>query len=337
VKRYGGLFERIVAFDNLLLAANRALKGKKQKRGAAAFYFGLENELLAIEKELLDGRYSPMPCRDFHVYEPKRRKICAAEFRDRVVHHAICNVLEPILDRGLIFDTYACRRGKGSHAAVRRTQEFSRRFAYFLKCDIRGYFENVDHRVLKALLSRRIKDRRLLDLLSVIIDHPVPQGRPGKGIPIGNLTSQLFANIYLGELDHFLKERLATKGYVRYMDDFLVFGPDKRVLRECLTAIRKFVNGRLLLDLKDEALIVAPVWQGIPFLGFRVFPGTVRLDKRRLKRFRRKTRQRERQYRQGQIDEDFLVNSVRSMVAHVSHANTYVMRKGFFLNSLNLG
>lgn len=337
MKRYGGLFERITAFDNLLLAANRAMKGKKQKRGAAAFYFGLENELLSIEKELIEGRYFPMPYRDFHVYEPKRRKICAADFRDRVVHHAICNVLEPILDRGLIFDTYACRRGKGSHAAVRRTQGFSRRFTYFLKCDIRGYFANVDHHVLKTLLSRRVKDTRLLDLLFVIIDHPVPQGRPGKGIPIGNLTSQLFANIYLGELDHFLKDRLAIKGYVRYMDDFLVFGADKKALRGCLTAIRKFVNGRLLLELKDEALITAPVLQGIPFLGFRVFPGTVRLDKKRLTRFRHKTRERERQYRQGWIDEDFLVNSVRSMVAHVSHANTYMMRKGLFEDSLNLG
>ena len=337
MKRHGRLFERITAFDNLLLAANRALKGKKRKRGAAAFYFDMENELLVIEKELRNGRYAPMPYRDFHVYEPKRRKICAADFRDRVVHHAICNVLEPTLDRGLIFDTYACRRGKGSHAAVRRTQEFSRRFGYFLKCDIRGYFENVDHRELKTLLSRKIKDKRLLNLLCVIIDHPVPQGRPGKGIPIGNLTSQLFANIYLGQLDHFLKDRLGVKGYVRYMDDFLVFGPDKIFLRGRLAEIRKFVNERLLLTLKDEALIVAPVSQGIPFLGFRVFPGTVRLDSNRLKRFTRKTKEREREYRQGRIDEDFLVNSVRSMVAHVSHANTYMMRKGLFSGSFNLG
>jgi len=337
MKRYGGLFERIVAFDNLLSAANRALKGKKRKRGAAAFYFGMENELLAIENELIEGRYSPMPYRDFHVYEPKKRKICAADFRDRVVHHAICNVLEPILDRGLIFDTYACRRGKGNHAAVRRTQGFSRRFPYFLKCDIRSYFENVDHHVLKTLLSRKIKGRHLLDLLSVIIDHPVPQGLPGKGIPIGNLTSQLFANIYLGELDHFLKDRLAIKGYVRYMDDFLVFGPNKKALGGWLTAIRKFVSGRLLLELKDEALVVAPVSRGVPFLGFRIFPGTVRLDSSRMKRFRHKTRERERQYHRGEITESFLADSMRSMVAHVSHANTYMMRKGFFSNSLNLG
>ncbi len=337
MKRHGGLYEKIAAFDNLLLAAKKAMKGKKRKRGAAAFYFRLENELLSIESDLLAGSYSALPYRDFHIYEPKMRKICAADFRDRVVHHAICNVVEPLLDKTLISDTYACRMGKGSHAAVRRAQDFSRRFEWFLKCDIRGYFENVDHGVLKTLLLRKIKDKRLLDLLFQIIDQPVPQGTPGKGIPIGNLTSQLFANLYLGELDHFIKDRMAVKGYVRYMDDFLVFGADKESLRKKLFQIRAFVNERLLLKLKEEALIMEPVLQGIPFLGFRVFPSMVRLDRTRLTRFRRKVRRREREYMKGLIDEGPLVNSVRSMVAHISHANTYMLRKRFFENSLLLG
>ena len=331
MKRAGVLFEQIVTFDNLLVAARKALRGqKKYTARAATFYFHLEQELLMLEQDLRSGSYQPAPYTTFVIYEPKQRHISASDFRDRVVHHAICNIIEPLFERSMIFDSYACRTGKGSHAAVKRAQHFARRFRYGLKCDIRKYFETIDHAVLKQILARKIKDGALLHLLSKIIDHSVPGYLADKGLPIGALTSQIFANLYLSELDHFLKDRLRVRGYLRYMDDFLLFAQNKTILRDWLVLIRQFITDQLLLELKDDALLLAPVSQGIPFLGFRIFPGLIRLDRRHMIRFRRKIREREQAYRKGEIDEEMLYRSVSSMIAHISHANTYQMRKDLF-------
>lgn len=330
MKRHGNLFERIVGFENLMLAAKKAFRGKKDREPVARFYFSYENELLELERELRSGDYSPKPYSAFEIFEPKKRRICAADIRDRVVHHAICNVIEPMLDKTLIYDTYACRTGKGTHAAIERARCFAKRFSFFLKCDIRKYFETVDHEILKRQLSGKFKDGRLLRLLFRIIDHPVPGGVPGKGIPIGNLTSQLFANYYLSELDHFLKDRMAIRGYVRYMDDFLVFGTDKGLLAEHFSGIRRFVGERLRLEIREEVSFIAPVLQGIPFLGFRIFPGMVRLKRENLVRFRRKVKSLENAYLNGALEEERLADSVRSMIAHISHADTYRFRREFF-------
>jgi RNA-directed DNA polymerase len=328
MKRKGHLFEQIVTFKNLHHAAQKAFQGnKKYTLRAAQFYFHLEQELLALEEELLSGSYRPLPYHTFLIYEPKQRHISASDFRDRVVHHAICHYLEPLLDKAIIFDSYACRVEKGGHAAVKRAQTFARRFNYVLKCDIRKYFETIDHERLKQILGKNIKDPKLLDVLTIIIDHAVPEYASGKGLPIGALTSQLFANLYLGELDHYLKERLQIKGYLRYMDDFLTFGQTKAELRDTLSLIREFVSTRLLVELKEEATLLTPVSQGIPFLGFRIFPGIIRLDRRHLISFRRTIRAREQAYLNGEIDEQFLIRSVNSLVAHIAHANTYRMRK----------
>lgn len=330
MKRTGHLFETIISFRNLYSASKKALKGKKYNPGQSAFYFDLENELIALETELKKGEYQPRPYRRFEIFEPKRRHICAADIRDRVVHHAICKIIEPLFDRTLIFDTYACRKNKGGHAAIKRMQTFSRRFSYFCKCDIRHYFETMDHDVLKSVISRKIKDKQLNDLLWRIIDHRVPGNPPGKGVPIGNLTSQVFANLYLGELDHFIKERCCVKGYGRYMDDFILFGDDKYELKGHLAKIEKFAGTKLKLDIKNEETMIGPVHIGIPFLGFRIYPGTTRLKRANLVRFRRNIRKRMNEYFSGQIDEDFLTASVRSMIAHISHADTYNARKSMF-------
>lgn len=172
MKRVGHLFERIVAFDNLLRAARMAQRGKRHKHAVARFGFHLETELLSLQAELVSGTYRMQPYRTFQVYEPKPRRICAAAFRDRVVHHAICRVIEPVVEAGLIADTYACRRGKGAHAAVRRAQHFARRWPVVLTADVRKYFDSVDHAVLKTLLRRRFKDPALLVLLDGIITTP---------------------------------------------------------------------------------------------------------------------------------------------------------------------
>ncbi|MGH9845337.1 MAG: reverse transcriptase domain-containing protein [Blastocatellia bacterium] len=330
MKRAGHLFERIVAFDNLLLAADKTLRGQKHKPAAARFYFHLESELFQLQEELTAGSYQPLPYRVFEVREPKPRQICESEIRDRVVHHAICNLLDPVFERRMIADSYACRIGKGAHRAVVRAQHFARSHNYFLQCDVRKYFASIEHAALKSLLRRILKDPPLLALLDRIIDHPLPGSAPGRGLPIGNLTSQYFANLYLGELDHFVKERLGIRGYLRYMDDALIFGDDKAALHETLAAVRVYLDDRLKLGLKEEALRIAPVWTGISFLGFRIFPGTIRLCGDNWSRFRRKVRAHEAAYLAGEMDEDELARSVASMIGHTMHADTLEARRRFF-------
>ena len=337
MKRHGHLFEQVVEYGNLLAAAHRARRGKRDRIAVARFVFDLEPNLLRLQQELRSGSYRMRPYRTFVIREPKRRQICAADFRDRVVHHALCAALDPIFEGCLIDDTFACRRGKGTHAAVRRLQQFSRRFRYVQMCDVRRYFETVDHDVLRALCRRKLKDRALLSLLDRIIDHPLPGAEAGKGVPIGNLTSQYFANVYLGELDHFVKERLRLPAYLRYMDDFAVFADSKPELHRGLAAVREFLHATLRLELREERTLLAPVTQGVPFLGFRVFPGVVRLDGRKLARMRRKVRQREAEHRFGRINEEELAGSVRGMVGHVCHIDSLQARRQLFAVSVGLG
>ncbi|MBF0421249.1 MAG: group II intron reverse transcriptase domain-containing protein [Magnetococcales bacterium] len=337
MQRTGYLFDRIVAFSNLWRAAHKAWRGKKDKTRIANFYFNLERELLFLQEELVTGTYQPRSYHVFEVTDPKRREIAAADFRDRLVHHAIINVLDPVFERRLIFDTYACRVGKGTHAAVQKVQAFSRRWPFFLKCDIRKYFHSINHTVLKALLVRIIKDKRVLDLLECIITHPVPDHPPGKGIPIGNLTSQHFANLYLGEMDHFVKETLRVEGYLRYMDDFLFFGQTKSILHGIHFEIMQFLHEHLFLMLKGRVTLLAPVSDGIPFLGFRIFPSTIRIPQKGLARFRRKLHAKESEFHQGKIDETLLSRSVGSMIGHMAHADTLAVRQQMFTAVVGLG
>ncbi len=334
MKRIGGLFEQITPFQNLLLATRKAARGKQSKPTVARFLFYLEYELFRLESELNHNRYRPGDFTVFEIFDPKRRRICAAPFRDRVVHHAICNVLEPIFDRRLIFNSYACRTGKGTHAAIQRAQDFARCYAYCAKFDIRKFFESVDHVLLKELLRRILKEPQLLGLLDRIIDHPPPYSAPGKGLPIGNLTSQHFANFYLGELDHYLKDRLGIKGYIRYMDDMLLFGDDKPALHYLLADIRKFAQTRLQLQFKEQATLLVPVSEGIPFLGFRVYPEMIRLNQRTLRRLRCKFRGNERAYLNGKIDIDELIATGSALISHIAHADSFRLREHLICDSL---
>jgi RNA-directed DNA polymerase len=336
MKRYGIFFDRLVSFENLMVAAKKAFRGKKDRKSVASFYFNLENEIIDLRNELITGNYAPMDFRIFEVREPKVRRICSSDFRDRVVHHAICNLLEPVFERRLIYDTYACRTDKGSHVALRRCQEFTRKNEYFLKCDIRKYFDTIDHDVLKGLLRRIIKDTRMLSLLDQIIDHTVPDNPQGKGLPIGNLTSQHFANLYLGELDHHLKERLRIKGYLRYMDDFISFADDKTKMHEILDEIRRFTGDVLKLELKEKVTRIAPVTEGVPFLGFRVYPNLIRIQRVNLVRFRKKLKKKEVAYQEGRLTQSKLIESTNSMMAHISHANARALRRKDNERSLHL-
>lgn len=336
MKRIHSVFDPITELENLHRAAHRALRGKKDRVAVAHFYFHLETEILALQEELRLGTYVPRPYRMFEIREPKIRQICSSDIRDRVVHHAICNYLEPVFERRLIFDTYACRTGKGSHRALRRCQEFTQKHAYYLKCDIQKYFESVDHGVLKDLLRRAIKDPALLRLLDLIIDHQVPGSVAGCGLPIGNLTSQHFANLFLGELDHFLKEKYRIHGYLRYMDDFIIFDESKGRLQEVLGDVRRFLGDRLRLTLKEKVVRIAPVLEGVPFLGFRIYRNLIRVQRPNLVRWRRKIRMMESLYEQGLISEQDLFLSSNSRIAHIAHADTRALRRKEFQRSLRL-
>ncbi len=327
MKRVGNLYAKVICIENLLLAAFKALRRKRHKISAASFNYNLEHEIVSLHGELQNGAYRPSPYRMFEIREPKVRNICCSAFRDRVVHHAICNLLEPLFERRFISDTYACRVRKGTHKALKRVHIFSRKYPYFLKCDIQKFFENIDHNVLKRLLSQMIKDKKLLSLLDIIINHAVPGNQLGKGLPIGNLTSQHFANTYLGELDHFLKDRLRVGGYVRYMDDFICFSESKKVLREVLDEIQKFLEAKLKLRLKEKITTLGPTTEGVSFLGFRVFPNLIRLQRSNLVRFRKKVKSKEANYMKCEISEEELTASVSSMIAHISHANTLALRR----------
>jgi len=339
VRRDGNLFAQIISFENLYSAAQDACRGKKGKNNVARFYFNLEHELIRLEDELRRGEYRPSPYGVFNIFEPKEREICMSSVRDRVVHHAICRVLEPLFEKRFIFDTYACRVEKGTHRAVQRACGFIRRVkgGYFLKCDIRKYFYSIDHVVLKTLLAKLVKDSSLLHLLGVIIDHKVPGNSPGKGLPIGNLTSQYFANLYLGELDHLLKDRLGVRLYVRYMDDFLLFSMEKAELKNYLSVIETILRTHLFLELKEGATRLAPISDGVPFLGLRLFPGLIRLQRPNLVRLRRRVRAKERMYVAGEISVEKMAQSVSSMVAHASHANTRRLRRRIFEGSMQFG
>ena len=277
----GSLFSKIVAFPNLVLAARRAARGKRFRPNVARFSLQLEEELHALRQSLTAHSYRPGPYRTFVLREKKPRLISAAPFRDRVVHHALCNVVEPIVDRSFMFDSYACRKGKGTHAAIERASQYARRFGYVLKCDVAQYFPSIDHEILLRLLSRYLWDEEVLWLVKTIVDGSNPQpeanvffpgddlftpGERRRGLPIGNQTSQFFANVYLNRLDHFVKDVLRMPGYVRYVDDMLVFDREKGRLHEAHVAIQQYCAS-LRLRLHARKCFVAPTNVGVTFLG----------------------------------------------------------------------
>lgn len=321
MRREEHLFEQVVDFGNLLSAARRAGRGKGGGIEAAAFRFGLEGEVLALARELSGGTYRPGPHRTFVLADPKPRLISAAPFRDRVVHHAIAAALEPRLERYAIADSFACRPGKGTRAAILRAQAHARRSPYYVALDVRRFFETADHAVLRALIRRLIADSRMLALLDEIIEAGAPGSPPGKGLPIGNLTSQHFANLYLGPLDHFAKEQLRVPGYCRYMDDILLFGPDRATLRRWRREVDAFAGARLALELKHEVTRLAPVSDGVPFLGFRVWPRLIRFDARRARRLRAKLGATERGRRAGAVDPEGARRSTESLLGWARHGD----------------
>jgi hypothetical protein len=343
MKTFKNLYPRICAFANLLQAFHLAARGKRSKESVASFEYRLEEELLALQAELRSQTYTPGEYDNFHVYDPKPRLISAAPFRDRVVHHALCQVIEPLFERRFSRDSYACRKGKGTHAALNRAQAFARRYPYVLKCDIEHFFPSIDHAILLAGLGRVIADRQALWLCEQILssgagihrDQYTPRLFPGDdlfdllrpvGLPIGNLTSQFWANVYLDPLDQFVKRQLRCSAYVRYVDDFLLFSADKAELRRWREQIICFLAG-LRLRLHEEQAVVFPVQTGIPFLGWRIYPFHRRLKRRNGVAFQRRLARQLRAYAAEEITLKQLNASIDGWIAHVAHGNTWGLRR----------
>ncbi|MCY2991271.1 MAG: RNA-directed DNA polymerase [Planctomycetota bacterium] len=264
MKRARRLFDEILSRENLRWAFHKAARGRRCKREARQFAANLSRNLAVMAQGLRDGT---IPLGDYHqftIYDPKERLITAPCFPERVLHHALMNVCEPVLERWLIGDSYACRVGKGRVAAVQRTRHFAAGYPFFLKLDIRKYFPSISHRILLGKLTCLLKDVPLLQLFERIIASHTDS--PGRGLPIGSLTSQHFANFYLGWFDRFVKERLCVRGYVRYMDDSMLWGTSARVLRCHLQAVTHFLGDELELDLKAEPY-VNRTRHGVDFLG----------------------------------------------------------------------
>jgi len=324
MKRVGNLFERLVSFGNLHAAFLAARRGKRRTEEIAAFELDLEPRLLDIRDRLLAGDYRFGPYRSMHIFDPKPRTIVAAPFADRVVHHAICRIIEPVFDPTFICDSFACRAGKGNLAAVLRLRRFVREVpdGWSLSCDVRKYFQGIEHGKLVGLLARKLKDGPLLDLIRTLVDgSPVdPALGPGRGIPIGNLTSQLFANVYLSPLDHFAKQILRLRRYVRYVDDIVVVEPD----HERMAAARDTLVAELArvgLTFHAHRCSIARVTRGLAFLGYVVSPGPLRVRSDGVHRFVRREHALRRMWNRGEIDAAGYWSSVDSWTAFASHAD----------------
>jgi hypothetical protein len=320
----------MVSYENLVSAARRAARGKRGRLSVARWLDRLELEVLALEHELQAHEYRPGEPVRFLIRDPKERVISAAPFRDRVVHHAFIAPLEPIFERRMRPESFACRRRKGTHAALARARQLVRRYPWFLKLDIQRCFESIRHAVVIETLARTIKDRQVLELAAVILRGPKTAPAAGVGLPIGSLTSQWFANLVLDRLDHHVTEELRSGAYVRYMDDFVLFGRSKAELRGRLAPVRAFVEERLELRLKERATVLAPVSEGLPFLGMRIYRGTTRVRPENLRRSRRRLQRRVHEFQRGAIDERKLADCVRSIVAHLAAADTRRLRRAWF-------
>ena len=284
MKRTGGLLPQIVEPDNLRLAFWKARKGKTGVAEVEAFRADLDENLLRLRHELLTGMVQVGEYHYFTIYDPKERVICAASFRERVLHHALMNVCHPVFERFQMDCSYATRPGKGTYAALERAQAYNARYTWYLKMDVRKFFDSISHEQLLALLRRKFKDRALLDIFTQII-HSYATA-PGRGLPIGNLTSQYFANYYLAFVDHLIRDEIGHGPYVRYMDDMVLWDDDKQRLKDRGRRVAAYLRDTLALELKVWQLNYGS--QGLPFLGYRLHGGRVRLSNRAKRRFRRK-------------------------------------------------
>lgn len=328
MKRVGHLIEKITDPDNLRLAFWKARKGKNHSAAVENYRTNLDKNLLQLRREIGSGKVKIGDYRFFKIYEPKEREICASAFREQVLHHALMNVCHEDFERQQIFDSYASRKGKGTYAALNRAKNYTRKYPWFLKLDMRKFFASIPHSVLKSQLRRLFKDPKLLIIFDAIIDSYPTENK--RGLPIGNLTSQYFVNHYLNGLDHFTKEKLLCKAYVRYMDDLVIWHFDKKELKNIYAKIQFFVENELLLSLKPE--ILNQTKKGLPFLGYLIYPHHTRLKQQSKQRFIKKYQAIERDYATGKRTAEECQRKMLPLIAFTQHADAKEFRSQVIQN-----
>lgn len=340
------LLPHVVTWENLWTAYHKAARGKRGRAAAASFEFKLSDQLLALQDELISGRYRPGAYRHFIIHEPKRRLISAAPFRDRVVHHALCNIIEPLFEARFHENSFANRKGKGTHRAIDQLQRYARRYRYVLRLDIVQHFPSLDHAILKKALFQVLSNSQVRWLITIILqsgegvladeydmvyfsgDSLFSRLRP-RGLPIGNLTSQFWSNCYLNGLDWFVARELGCKAYVRYVDDFALFADSKQQLWQWQEKIVAYL-ATLRLIIHENSDQVAPTSSGIPWLGFVVYPNHRKLKRRNVIHFARRLERNISLYQQKAISFAELDASVQGWINHVRYGDTWGMRHKIF-------
>jgi len=325
-------------------------KERKYKQNVLKFNYNLESELIQLKTELETKTYQPGKYKTFTIIERKPRMISAAPYRDRIIHHALCNIIIPILEKTFIYHTYANRINFGTHKALGRFTQFSRSSRYVLQCDIVKYFPSIDYQIIKEIIRRQIKCQDTLWLIDKIIDgsnqqipvstkfpgdDPLPSINRRKGLPLGNLTSQFFANLYLNNFDYFIKEELKVKKYLPYVDDFALFSDDKEFLVIARQKIETYLAD-LRLKIHPIKSQLFQTKKGANFVGFRVLPDRIRIGSENLRAPRKKFRQLHTHYRQGKIESSQIQKSLQSWFAHLDHGNTRHLKQKIltFLNTM---
>ena len=324
------LYSKICSFNNLIISWINSKKGKTKRRYIKRFKKHLKENLTKLQRELLNQTYKPHELKKFILRDPKTRKISKSAYRDRIVHHAVCNFIVPDFDKDFIYDCHANRIGKGTLKAIERFDKFKRKVSknntrecYVLKADIKHYFEEIDHKILVDMIKRKIKDKKVIWLIERIlaVNHKT------KGMPLGNLTSQFFANVYLNELDYFVKHNLKAKFYIRYVDDFVILHESQETLKQWKREINSFLKEKLKLELHPSKSNVLALSKGINFLGFRIFYHYKLIRKSNLKNFERKFNKLKILFDEGIIGREEALRSIEGWLAYCSHANTHKYRK----------
>lgn len=341
MKTYRNLYNKLVSYENLEKAFKKAKKGKTSKLYVIEFEKNLKENLNFLKSELETFTYAPKPLKRFTIRDPKTRIIHASAFRDRIVHHALFNIIEPTFDKTFIYDSYANRIGKGSLKALERFDYFKRKISingakintakhdsvvvgYVLKADIKHYFDTIDHEILIRTIGRTIKDENVTWLVKQILNqHSIDKG---KGMPLGNLTSQFFANLYLNDFDYFVKHKLKAKYYIRYVDDFVILSNSKKMLESYKDKICKYLSS-LRLEMHPSKSKIMPLYNGINLLGFRVFYYHRLIKKSNIKRFERKLCQKSIKLAIGDLSHDYFINGLHGWFGYAVWANTYKSRQ----------
>lgn len=336
---YRNIFNQIISPENLFLAWDKFRKGKASKSDVFVYKKDLESNIFQLSNKLITKKYVHSAYTSFYIHDPKQRHIHKASVGDRILHQAIFSVLNPIFEPTFIANSFSCRDGKGTHKGIKELEKILRKISkngnmpcFAMKCDIKKFFDSVNHRILIKIIERKIKDLDVILLLKEIIGSYITSQSTlfdRRGIPIGNLSSQLFANIYMNEFDQFIKHNLKIKNYLRYTDDFIIVSNDFKYLKSLINPINSFLKSELDINLHPNKVAIRKFSQGIDFLGYVLRPHYQVIRTKTRRRAFRKMRLKVFKYKKGIITSKKLMQTVNSYLGVFSHAKTYQLSEDF--------